>query len=216
MKRRTRKQRGRFITLEGIEGVGKSTHLSFIRSWLQGHNIRVIQTREPGGTPVAEHIRALLLDSTHERLPAMSELLLMFAARASHVEQVIRPALASGRWVLCDRFTDASYAYQGGGRKLPTHAIEQLERMVLKGLQPDLTLLLDAPVRVGLQRVRQRGRRDRFEHEQRAFFERARRTYLRRARREPRRVQVIRADASLKAVRQQILTVLEKRLVRWL
>lgn len=216
MKQLTKIRRGRFITLEGIEGVGKSTHLSFIRAWLQRRGIPVLQTREPGGTPAAEKIRDWLLNTANDQLPAISELLLMFAARASHVQQVIRPALASGRWVLCDRFTDASYAYQGGGRRLPMHQIATLERMATRKLKPDLTLLLDAPVRVGLTRVRKRGRRDRFEREQRVFFERVRRTYLRRALHEPRRIQVIRANAPLQEVRQSIVDVLEKRLRRWL
>jgi len=216
MKLRTKLRHGRFITLEGIEGVGKSTHLRFVRNWLQKRDIPVLQTREPGGTLAAEKIRDWLLHAANDKLPAMSELLLMFAARASHVQQVIQPALASGRWVLCDRFTDASYAYQGGGRKLPERQIAQLEHMVIKGLKPDLTMLLDAPVQVGLNRVRQRGQRDRFEREQRTFFERVRRTYLRRARHEPRRIQIIRADAPLQEVRQSIVAVLEKHLTRWL
>lgn len=207
--------RTRFITVEGIEGVGKSTHLKFIRTWLETRGLRVLQTREPGGTPIAEHIRQLLLDSSSDRLSAMSELLLMFAARACHVEQVIRPALMQGYWVLCDRFTDASYAYQGGGRKLPMRNIAALERMVLKRLKPDLTLLLDAPVRVGMARIRKRGRRDRFEREQHAFFERVRRVYLQRARREPRRIQVIDAGGELRKVQQDIAMVLEKRFRSW-
>lgn len=215
MTSRTQPRRGRFITLEGIEGVGKSTHLKFIRSWLQKRGIPVLQTREPGGTPAAEKIRDWLLNTANNQLPAISEVLLMFAARASHVQQVIQPALASGRWVLCDRFADASYAYQGGGRQLPEKQIVQLERMVLKGLKPDLTLLLDAPVEVGLRRVQQRGRRDRFEREQRAFFERVRRSYLRRARYEPRRIQVISADVGVREVRQAIVSVLDQRLRRW-
>ncbi|MGB9430228.1 MAG: dTMP kinase [Gammaproteobacteria bacterium] len=208
--------KARFITVEGTEGVGKSTHMAFIRAWLENHGVSVLQTREPGGTPLAEQIRTILLDATHTALPAMAELLLMFAARADHVEQVIRPALTQGRWVLCDRFTDASYAYQGGGRKLPARQIAVLERMVLKGLKPDLTLLLDTPVHVGLSRVQGRGSKDRFELEQHTFFERVRRTYLRRARREPRRIQVIEADGDLLAVQRRIGTVLESRIVRWL
>lgn len=209
-------QRARFITLEGIEGVGKSTHLKFIANWLRAHGIKSLVTREPGGTRLADEIRKLLLAPSSQPVAPMAELLLMFAARASHVEQGIRPALISGRWVVCDRFTDASYAYQGGGRHLPQQQIAALEHMVTRGLKPDLTLLLDAPVRVGMTRVRQRGARDRFELERQAFFERVRRTYLRRARNEPRRVRIIRADVSLSAVRQQIMNVLQQRVLPWL
>ncbi|MGH8398741.1 MAG: dTMP kinase [Gammaproteobacteria bacterium] len=208
--------KSRFITVEGIEGVGKSTHIEFIRAWLESRGIKVLQTREPGGTPLAEHIRTLLLDAANVSLPAMSELLLMFAARADHVEKVIRPALAKGRWVLCDRFTDASYAYQGGGRKLPAQQIAELERMVLKKLKPDLTLLLDAPVQIGLQRIKARGERDRFELEQQAFFDRVRRAYLKRVRGEPRRIKVIKADGNLYEVEQRIAATLKVQLTRWL
>lgn len=213
---RKKTRRGRFITLEGIEGVGKSTHLKSIARQLQAHGIKVLVTREPGGTPLADEIRRLLLTPRKQDIAAMTELLLMFAARASHVDQVIRPALDSGRWVLCDRFTDASYAYQGGGRRIPTRQIASLERMVLKGLKPDLTLLLDAPVGIGMRRVRKRGRRDRFEREKQTFFERVRRTYRQRARHEPRRVQLIRADAPLNMVRRTILMALEQRVAAWL
>lgn len=209
-------KRARFITLEGIEGVGKSTHLKFIADWLRTHGREPLVTREPGGTRLADEIRRLLLTPRSQPVAPMAELLLMFAARASHVEQVIWPALISGRWVLCDRFTDASYAYQGGGRRLPQRQIAALEHMVTHGLKPDLTLLLDAPVPVGMTRVRQRGARDRFELERQAFFERVRRVYLRRARNEPRRVRIIRADVSLSAVREQILNVLQQRVLPWL
>lgn len=207
--------KGRFITVEGIEGVGKSTHVEFMRAWLVAQGIPVLATREPGGVPLAERIREILLDAAHTQLPATSELLLIFAARASHVENLIRPALAQGTWVLCDRFTDASYAYQGGGRGLPTRDIAQLERWVLKRLRPDLTLLLDAPVQVGLRRLRRRGQRDRFEQESAAFFDRVRRVYLARARREPRRIHVIRADRPLEDVRQGIIALLQARIARW-
>ncbi|MGA9853444.1 MAG: dTMP kinase [Gammaproteobacteria bacterium] len=207
--------KSRFITVEGIEGVGKSTHIKFIRVWLQKRGIKVLQTREPGGTLLAEQIRETLLDASNTELPPMTELLLMFAARASHVGQVIRPALADGCWVLCDRFTDASYAYQGGGRKLPARNIAVLERMVVKTLKPDLTLLLDAPVKVGMNRIKLRGQKDRFEQEQRAFFERVRRAYLKLARSQPRRIQVINADGDLNEVQQRIAAVLGKRMARW-
>ncbi|MGH8308013.1 MAG: dTMP kinase [Gammaproteobacteria bacterium] len=209
-------RKARFITVEGIEGVGKSTHIEFIRSWLETRGINVLQTREPGGTPLAEQIRSLLLDASNVGLPAMSELLLMFAARADHVERVIRPALAKGRWVLCDRFLDASYAYQGGGRKLPVRQIAELERMVLKKLKPDLTLLLDAPIQVGLKRIKARGERDRFELEQQVFFDRVRRAYLKRVRGEPHRIKVIRADGTMHEVQQHIAATLKTRLARWL
>ncbi|MGH8362059.1 MAG: dTMP kinase [Gammaproteobacteria bacterium] len=216
MTRSGKTKRARFITFEGIEGVGKSTHLKFIAGWLRARGIRLLVTREPGGTELADEIRKLLLTPHKQIVSPMAELLLMFAARASHVEQVIRPALDSGCWVLCDRFTDASYAYQGGGRRLPMREIAALERMVTRGLKPDLTLLLVAPVRVGMTRVRQRGRRDRFELEQHAFFERVRRAYLRHAKREARRMRIIRADASMGTVRRQVLRALEERVATWL
>lgn len=208
--------RARFISVEGSEGVGKSTHLKFIQAWLARHGVPVVRTREPGGTPAAERIRKLLLDPANQCLPPMSELLLMFAARASHAEQLIRPSLAAGRWVLCDRFTDASYAYQGGGRKLRAQHITMLEQMVLKGLKPDLTLLLDAPVQVGLIRMRRRGARDRFERERLEFFERVRRNYLTRAKRHARRFRIIDARGDLHEVRGQIQAVLEERVIPWL
>lgn len=208
--------KARFISVEGIEGVGKSTHLRFMQTWLARRGVHVVRTREPGGTRVAEHIRKLLLDPANRRLPPMSELLLMFAARASHVEEVIRPALANGRWVLCDRFSDASYAYQGGGRKLRAQSIQILEHMVLRGLQPDLTLLLDAPVPVGLARMQHRGARDRFERERLEFFQRVRRAYLQRARRHARRFRIVDASGSVAAVRTQIKAILEERVTPWL
>ncbi len=193
MKRASKPKRGRFITLEGMEGVGKSTHLKFVCERLRARGLTVIETREPGGTPGADEIRATLLKVRGEGFDPRAELLLMFAARALHVSEVIRPALAAGTWVLCDRFTDASYAYQGGGRGIPMAEIAKLERMVLKGLKPDLTLLLDAKVSVGMARARQRGALDRFEQEQDPFFERVRRAYLARARREPRRIKRVEA-----------------------
>jgi dTMP kinase len=208
--------KARFISVEGIEGVGKSTHLGFIRDQLVAKGLDVLMTREPGGTPTAERIRALLLDTGSESLPQEAELLLMFAARSLHVENVIRPALKAGRWVVCDRFVDASYAYQGGGRGMPSQRIATLERWVLKGLKPDLTLLLDAPVAVGLARMTKRGPRDRFEREQAAFFNRVRRNYLARARREPRRLQVVNAEGDLSQIQMQIKTLLDLRLRRWL
>ena len=215
MKRTTRPRRGRFITLEGMEGVGKSTHLQFICGRLRARGLTVLETREPGGTPEADEIRATLLKVRGEAFDPMAELLLMFAARALHVEKVIRPALAAGNWVVCDRFTDASYAYQGGGRRIPAAYIAGLERMVLKGLKPDLTLLLDAKIAVGMARVRGRGALDRFEREQDAFFERVRRAYLGRARREPRRINRVEAGDGLAEVQARIAALLDSRLKAW-
>ena len=207
--------KARLITVEGGEGVGKSTHLAFIADWLRKRGVALLVTREPGGTPGADEIRDTLLKVRAELFQPMAELLLMFAARALHVEDVIRPALAKGTWVLCDRFTDASYAYQGGGRGIPTARIAALERMVLKGLKPDLTLLLDAPVEIGMARARKRGPMDRFEREQDEFFGRVRRVYLARARREPRRIARVDAGGSLEAVQTHIASLLESRWKKW-
>jgi len=196
---------GRFITLEGGEGVGKSSNLEFIRRHLEAAGKAVIVTREPGGTPLGEQVRGLLLDHRHNGMSADAELLLMFAARAEHLAQVIRPALAAGRWVLCDRFTDATYAYQGGGRGIATERIAALETWVQGDLRPDLTLLLDAPVAVGMARA---GRRaadaDRFEREQTAFFEQVRQTYLELAKDCAERYRVIDAGQPLSAVQDQL------------
>ena len=207
--------RGRFITLEGLEGVGKSTHMEFLRRSLEAEGLTVRMTREPGGTPGADEIRNTLLKVRNEGFDPMAELLLMFAARALHVENVIRPALAAGSWVVCDRFVDASYAYQGGGRGIPATRIAALERMVLKGLKPDLTLLLDADVDIGMARVRGRGALDRFEQEQDAFFRRVRRTYLARARKEPHRIKVVDASGDIGAVQARITAALAGGLKRW-
>jgi len=211
----TMKRRGRFITLEGVEGVGKSTQLQAICARLREHGLTVLETREPGGTPEADEIRATLLKVRSGGFDPMAELLLMFAARAVHVEKLIRPALATGSWVVCDRFTDASFAYQGGGRGIISSRIAALERMVLKGLKPDLTLLLDVPVSVGMARARQRGSLDRFEQEQDAFFQRVRRVYLARARREPRRIRVVDAGQDLVAVRRDVVAIIDSVLKRW-
>lgn len=210
-----RRARGCFITLEGLEGVGKSTHMEFVSGWLRDHGLTVVVTREPGGTPGADEIRNTLLKVRGESFDPMAELLLMFAARALHVESVIRPALATGKCVLCDRFTDASYAYQGGGRGIRAARIESLERMVLKGLKPDLTLLLDADVETGMARVQKRGSLDRFEREQTAFFQRVRKVYLARAKREPRRIKRVDAAQSIPAVQADIAKLLEAGLKRW-
>jgi dTMP kinase len=192
---------GRFITFEGIEGVGKSTQLERLQASLEAAGREVVATREPGGTPLAERIRELVLHSTEEPVPAAAELLLMFAARAVHTENKLRPALARGAWVLCDRYTDASYAYQGGGRGVPDADIAPLARLAQRGLVPDLTLLLDAPVAAALERARaRRGRADRIEAETVTFFERVRAHYLARAAAEPGRIVVIDAGRGVEAV----------------
>ena len=201
--------RGRFITVEGGEGVGKTTNLAYIRATLEAAGKVVRVTREPGGTPVAEQIRALLLDPLNKGMSADCELLLVFAARAEHVVRTIEPALAAGEWVLCDRFIDATYAYQGGGRGLPQRRIAELETMVQGALQPDLTLLLDVPVHTGLARAGGRGSLDRFEQEEAAFFERVRRAYLDRARTAPERFRIIDAGAALDQVHAQVDRAME-------
>ena len=200
--------RGKFITLEGGEGVGKSTNLSFIKGYLQDHGIAVIATREPGGTQLAEKIRLLLLDAGDESISESTELLLMFAARSQHIGQVIEPALAQGKWVVCDRFTDATYAYQGGGRNMEISTIKWLENLVQDSLSPDLTLLLDAPVEIGIERVRERGKLDRFESEKIDFFERVRQAYLRRAELYPDRIKLIKANRPLNDVQRALVDVL--------
>lgn len=200
--------RGKFITLEGGEGVGKSTNLNFIKGYLQDHGIAVITTREPGGTQLAEKIRLLLLDAGDENISESTELLLMFAARSQHIGQVIEPALAQGKWVVCDRFTDATYAYQGGGRNMEISTIKWLENLVQDSLRPDLTLLLDAPVEIGIERVRERGKLDRFESEKIDFFERVRQAYLRRAELYPDRIKLIKADRPLNDVQSALVDVL--------
>ncbi|MGA9854200.1 MAG: dTMP kinase [Gammaproteobacteria bacterium] len=216
MKRPKHSPHGRLITLEGVEGVGKSTHLEFLGCYLRDRGVRVRVTREPGGTPAADEIRKLLLVNRTEHFQPMAELLLMFAARVLHVENVIRPALTAGTWIICDRFTDASYAYQGGGRGIAARHIESLERIALQGLRPDLTILLDAKIEVGMARVKQRGMLDRFEQEKDEFFKRVRRVYLARARRDPRRIKVVNAGGSIADVQTQISALLNKRLTRWL
>lgn len=199
---------GRFITVEGVEGAGKSTQLAFIRDVLQAAGKRVILTREPGGTGLGEEIRALLLAHRAEGMAADTELLLMFAARAEHLHRVIRPALASGDWVLCDRFTDSTYAYQGGGRGIPMRRIETLEDWVQGGLRPDLNLLLDLPVEEGLIRAGRRNPADRFEGEDYAFFQRVRQAYLELAGKHPQRYRIIDASRPVEAVRTAIAEIL--------
>lgn len=201
----------RFITLEGIEGAGKSTVAKFVLAYLARRQIPGRLTREPGGTPLAERIRQLVLERGAEPLSPVTETLLMFAARDLHLEHVIRPALARGEWVVCDRFTDATRAYQGSGRGVDAELIEELAAAVHGGLEPDCTLLLDLPVTVGLARARGRatGEADRFEAETQAFFEKVRAGYLELARREPERFHVIDAAAPLDAVEARVEGILE-------
>jgi dTMP kinase len=203
--------RGRFITLEGIEGAGKSTVAQLVSEWLASRGVTARVTREPGGTPLAERVRKIVLDRGDEAVSPRAETLLMFAARSIHVENLIRPALARGEWVLCDRFTDASRAYQGYGRGMDLAWIENLAQAVHGDLQPDCTLLLDLPVEVGLTRARSRSgvAADRFEAEATEFFERVRQGYLQIARAQPNRVRVIDAAAALPSVSQQVTAVLE-------
>ncbi|NOV30999.1 dTMP kinase [Methylomonas sp. ZR1] len=195
---------GRFITLEGGEGVGKSTNLQFIKQLLEERGIPLVLTREPGGTGIAEKIRGILLERQAESLTEQAELLLVFAARAQHVQQVILPALQQGQWVVCDRFTDATYAYQGGGRNMDLQTIAWLENTVQGTLRPDLTFVFDAPIEIGMQRAKHRGELDRFETEQLAFFDRVRQAYLQRAATDMRRYKIIDASLPLNEVQQQL------------
>lgn len=201
--------RGMFITVEGSEGAGKSTNLAFIESYLRQQGRETLVTREPGGTELGEQIRTLLLGHRHDGMANDTELLLVFAARAEHLAKVVRPALEAGTWVLCDRFTDASYAYQGGGRGVPSRRIEALESWVQGELQPDLTILLDVPVDVGMTRAGQRSAPDRFESQQQAFFERVRGTYLARASTFPERFRIVDASQSLTAVQADLRQALD-------
>lgn len=202
--------KGKFITLEGGEGVGKTTNVPFIKNYLQNLNIPVVVTREPGGTKLAEKIRDLLLQSNDESLTSHAEILLMFAARAQHLNHVIKPALAEGHWVLCDRFTDATYAYQGGGRGMALETIGWLENFVQGDLRPDLTLLLDVPVEIGMTRAKNRGGDlDRFESEQLHFFNKVRQVYLQQAQQYPDRIKIIKADQPLDDVQEAIIGALK-------
>lgn len=196
--------RGKFITVEGIEGVGKSTNMDYLASLIEKRGFTVLRSREPGGTPIAERIRQILLEHGDEPLPGIAELLLFFAARSLHIENCIRPALEEGTWVLCDRFTDASRAYQGIGRGLGIDRVNRLAEWVQDGLEPDLTVLLDAPARVGLKRAGERGAADRMESEQESFYTRVREAYLQLARENPQRFRVIDADRPLRDVQSAI------------
>jgi dTMP kinase len=200
--------KGKFITVEGIEGVGKTTNIGFIHQQLQAAGRDVVLTREPGGTPLGEAVRGLLLDPEYTGMDSTCELQLMFAARAEHLAKVVWPALEKGRWVLCDRFTDATYAYQGGGRGIDTGVIARLEDLVQGDFRPDLTLLLDVPVEVGLSRAGNRGALDRFEQEQLDFFERVRQAYLDLAESHHDRYRIIDASRQLTEVRSRLEGVL--------
>ncbi|WP_406827774.1 dTMP kinase [Microbulbifer sp. ARAS458-1] len=201
---------GKFITLEGGEGVGKSTNLRFITQWLDKQGIPYVQTREPGGTPMAEQLRQLLLEKRDEAVDPTAELLMVFAARAQHLNQVIKPALAAGKWVVCDRFTDATYAYQGGGRGLDWALIAQLEQMVQGDLRPHCVLLLDVAPEIGLQRAASTGEADRFESEQIDFFRKVRAAYRRRADNAPDRYRIIDASVPLEAVQESLASALQQ------
>ena len=208
--------RGKFITVEGGEGAGKSTNLDFIQQYLErfstdsemDQGISVVRTREPGGTGIGEKLRLLLLDKEQSSIVDDAELLMMFAARAQHLQQIILPALEAGQWVLCDRFTDASYAYQGGGRGIPVERIATLENWVQGDIRPDLTILLDLDVAKGLERASNRSEPDRFELEQQAFFQRVRQAYLDMAKTDQQRYRIVDASVSLDAVQKQISEVL--------
>jgi len=208
-KRETILTRGKFITIEGGEGVGKSTNIAYVKSLLEEKGIDCIVTREPGGTPLAEEIREVLLKHREERVVSETELLLMFAARAQHLYQLILPAINEGKWVISDRFTDATYAYQSGGRGVPAEQVALLEKFVQKDFRPSITLLLDAPVEVGMTRARERGKLDRFEEERSAFFNKVRKNYLERAKAEPGRFKIIDATQSLEQVQSNIRQVLD-------
>ena len=204
-------KKGWFITVEGGEGAGKSTQITRIAQWLHERGHTVVQTREPGGTALAEKLRDILLDNDNVALSSLAELLLMFASRAEHLDDLIRPALERGETVICDRFTDATWAYQGGGRGLPSKPISTLEQLVHGDLQPDLTLLFDLPVAVGLERAARRSASDRFESESLAFFERVRDAYLERAARFPERFVLIDAEQDEDSVWSQVEQALEGR-----
>ncbi|MGH8120409.1 MAG: dTMP kinase [Gammaproteobacteria bacterium] len=202
------KRRGFFITLEGMEGAGKSTHMAFMAGQLEKTGKEIVTTREPGGTPLGEQVRQILLMQNSLAIDSMTELLLMFAARAQHRREVIVPALQSGKIVLCDRFTDSSYAYQGGGRGIPVKTISRLAGVVHPDLQPDLTLLFDVPVSTGLERAGKEREADRFEKETIEFFEKVRKSYLKLAKSEPNRIKLINTDKDIGSVHSRIMEFL--------
>ncbi len=201
--------KGKFITVEGIEGVGKSTNIEFLARLIESAGYTVLRTREPGGTPMAESIRELLLEHGHEPVPDIAELLLFFAARSLHLENAIRPALDRGNWVICDRFTDASRAYQGSGRGLNREMIDQLADWVQRGLEPQFTILLDAPPAVGMARAGARGRADRLELEQASFYARVRNGYLDLAAAYPQRFHVVDASRPIAEVQAAITQAID-------
>lgn len=205
-------QRGLFLTLEGVDGAGKSTHVQWLVEQLTERGVQVVCTREPGGTELGEKLRALLL---HETMSLECETLLMFAARAEHLQAVIEPALRVGQWVVCDRFTDATFAYQGGGRELGVERIAALERWVHPALQPDCTWLFDVPLAVARERLDRTREQDRFEQEAAAFFERTRAVYLARAQQEPLRIQRVDATQSIEQIRKQIALQLDQLVTEW-
>ena len=202
-------QTGKFITIEGGEGAGKSTNISFIKDYLEQHAIEVVLTREPGGTPLSERLREILLDKNETNMCSDTELLLMFAARAQHLNEVIMPSIREGKWVICDRFTDATYAYQGGGRGIAFERIAALENWVQGDVRPDMTIIFDLPVDVGLSRASNRSEPDRFEQENIDFFTRVRNAYLDRARQFPERYAIVNAEPQLDIVQQDLLSVLK-------
>lgn len=204
--------RGRLITLEGGEGAGKSTNARFIQAWLQQQGRDVILTREPGGSPLAEAIREVVLRDWAEHLPDVTEVLLMFAARAAHLNNIIFPALDAGKDVVCDRFVDSSYAYQGGGKEFPMAQIEQLEKMVMPDFQPTLTVVFDLDPALGIERTQRRGEQNRFEAESFAFMSRVREIFLLRAKASPQRYAVVNAGRTLDAVQTDLRAILEQRL----
>lgn len=208
-------KKGFFISVEGGEGVGKSTAIEVITNYLDSIEVDFVLTREPGGTKIGEEIRHILLNQHKEIMHSDTELLLMFAARAQNIHQVILPALNEGKWVVSDRFTDASFAYQGGGRGIPFHRISELVAWVCGNLQPNLTLLLDAPVSVGYERIQNRGQKDRIESEGLEFLERIRKTYLQLADKYSERFRIIEADKDMENVHQQILSVIKPFVVEY-
>ena len=213
--RRDQNPKGYFITLEGIEGVGKSTQVQLLTEALTRDGVPVCRTREPGGTPAGEAIREILLHRNATPIDDSTEILLIFSARAQHLTQVVRPAMAEGKVVICDRFMDATYAYQGGGRGIPHERIARLEQWVQDGLRPDLTLLLDAPVAMGVERAHGRGTgADRFEREAADFFERVRSEYLRLAKLEPARIELVDATAGISAIQDRIYARVQRGLRR--
>jgi len=203
--------RSKFITFEGTEGVGKTTQTELLQEYLQSKKIKTLVTREPGGTKTGERIREILLDKKSTNLDSHAELLLMFAARAQHLDEVIYPALKKNIWVLCDRFTDASYAYQGGGRGVPLSEILKLESVVQGNFEPDLTILLTCDIKTGMRRVARRGKKDRFEKERLEFFEQVQDTYLQRAKDNPLRIRVVNADQAINEVAIAIQTTVNQR-----